>query len=42
MSHTYNAEAAAEAERLIKDVYAPMITLLIDALKKRKIDLTGE
>lgn len=36
MSHTYDAEAAAEAERLIKGSYAPMIDGLIAALRSRK------
>ena len=36
MSHTYDAAKAKEAERLIKDVYAPMLDGLVNVLHERK------
>jgi len=36
LTHTYNQKTAAEAQRLIKTVYWPMLTPLVETLRKRK------
>jgi nucleotidyltransferase substrate binding protein (TIGR01987 family) len=36
LSHTYDKRAATEAERLIKDSYAPLLGALIEALRHKR------
>lgn len=36
LSHTYDKRTATEAERLIKDSYAPLLGALVEALRQRK------
>lgn len=36
LTDTYNRKTAAEAQHLIKTVYLPMLTPLVEALRKRK------
>ena len=36
LSHTYDKRTATEAERLIKDSYAPLLGALVEALRRRK------
>ncbi len=36
LSHTYDKRTATEAERLIKDSYAPLLGALVEVLRKKK------
>lgn len=36
LTHTYNKKTADEAQQLIKSVYWPMLTQLVETLRKRK------
>jgi nucleotidyltransferase substrate binding protein (TIGR01987 family) len=36
LSHTYDKRTATEAERLIKDSYAPLLGTLVETLRRRK------
>ena len=38
LTHTYNQKIAAEAQRLIQTVYAPMLAQLVETLRKRKLE----
>lgn len=36
LSHTYSEEEAQEAVKLIKDIYAPLLTKILETLRKRR------
>jgi len=38
LTHTYDQKTASEAQEIIKTVYWPMLTRLMDALRKRKME----